>query len=115
MSDPAPAPKKTKHRARRRVAKRSTKVRAYRNGLGLGPNIGLRVLDLSETGVRLVLKEELPVGREFELTFEGPAGTPVRLLGRVVWVVKAEDGTYCAGASFEKSIGWGELLSLSQP
>jgi hypothetical protein len=113
MSEIQPAARKHKYRAPRRAAKRSIKVRAHRNGLGLGPNIGISVLDISESGVRLRLKEELPVGREFVLTMEGPGSKPVKVVGRVVWVVKADDGTYCTGASFEKSIAWADLLALS--
>jgi hypothetical protein len=113
MSETQPTARKHKYRAPRRPPKRSTKVRAYRNGMGFGPNIGIGVLDISETGVRLSLKEELPVGREFELTLEGPGSRPVRIHGRVVWIIKAEDGTYAMGASFEKSIAWADVLALS--
>jgi hypothetical protein len=113
MSESQPAAKKFKYRAPRRPPKRSTTVRAYRNGMGFGPNIGLGVLDISETGVRLTLKEDLPVGREFELTLEGPGLKPIKVNGRVVWAVKAADGSFCVGASFEKSIPWSDLLRLS--
>ncbi|MBY0232505.1 MAG: PilZ domain-containing protein [Gemmataceae bacterium] len=99
-------------RSRRQAAKGSTRVRAYRNALGLGPNIGVRALDVSETGVRLVLKEALPVGQEFEVEIEGPAMKPFKAAATVRWTVKAEDGTFLVGASFDRSVGYAHLSAL---
>jgi len=48
---------RNKRRSRRHVPKRGNKLFAYRNALGLGPSIAVAMLDVSEVGIRLVLKE----------------------------------------------------------
>lgn len=112
---PPPTPSKpNKRRSRRQTAKGSTRARAYRNGWGLGPNIAISVLDISETGVRLLMKEELPVGHEFEVNLEGPGSHPVKMLANVAWCIRAEDGNYCLGASFQKSMPYAALMALGR-
>lgn len=111
---PQPAPRPNKRLSRRLGVKRSTRAQAFRNALGLGPNIALTVLDVSESGVRLQLKEELPVGREFELNLESPGGKPFKVEARVMWVVAAADGTFVVGARFAKLLPYAELTSLSR-
>src|SRR5436853_7296772 len=85
-----------KRRNRRQAPKGSTTAYATRNALGLGPNISVCVLDLSEAGIRLLLKEHLPQGREFEVTLESAAANhPVKVLARVVWSIATADGRFC--------------------
>ena len=106
--------KKNQRLARRLKAKSSAKMQATRNWLGLGPNIALQVLDLSESGIRFMAREALEIGREFELTLEGPGTRPVRHLARVVWCVAAQDNTFVVGAKFEKYLPYPELLTLTR-
>src|SRR4051812_48261400 len=114
-SIPIPTPARpNKRRGRRQPAKTSTKVRAYRNAQGLGPNIALRVLDLSETGVRILVKEEMQVGQEFQLSFEGPGARPVKVIGNVCWCMQDGPGTFSVGAGFQKSIPYADLMTLSR-
>jgi len=110
-----PPPRRNQRASRRQPPKRSTKVVATRNALGLGPNIAFRVLDLSETGIRLLLKEELRIGREFEITLESAASRPVRTVAQVVWCVATADGQFCVGARFQKPISYASLQGLSVP
>ena len=83
-----------------------------RSALQLRKEFGLRALDVSETGVRLVLKEALPVGHAFEVEIEGPAMKPFKAVAEVRRIVKAEDGTFLVGASFDKSVGHAHLSAL---
>ena len=106
------ASRKNTRRSRRQTAKSGTKLRAYRNPLGLGPNIGLRTLDISETGLRLILKEELPVGHSFEVEIEGPSMKPFKAVAILHWILKAEDGTFIAGASFDKALAYSHLTAM---
>jgi hypothetical protein len=104
-----------KRRTRRHAPKGSTTAHATRNTLGLGPNIAARVLDLSEGGIRLLLREDLPRGQEFELTLESAAANhPVKVLGRVVWSVATADGQFCVGACFQKPLSYASLQALSR-
>lgn len=108
-------PRRNKRSSRRQTPKTSTRIRAYRNHLGLGPNIAVRVLDISETGVRLVLKEPIAVGKEFELNLENVAGSrTVKALAQVVWSVETADGQHCIGAHFAKPIPYADLHLIAR-
>jgi hypothetical protein len=107
-------PRRNQRRCRRQVPKGSTKIRACNNALGLGKNIAVAVLDISETGIRLLLKQPLKVGKEFEVILEGPGTHEVKLLARVIWTVETSDGQHCIGASFAKPIGYSDLQALSR-
>jgi hypothetical protein len=111
----APITRSNKRRSRRQSPKGSTRVRAYRNALGLGPNISAGVLDVSETGVRLLLKETLPIGQEFEVILESVAGSGfVKVIAKVIWVVKTADGQFCTGSEFTKSLSYANLQKLAR-
>jgi hypothetical protein len=100
-------------RSRRQPPKQSTKLRAYRNAFGLGPNIAVSILDVSETGVRLVTKEPLAKRAEFELILEAPGMRPIKLIAQVIWSLALADGNLCVGAEFAKRITYAELTALS--
>jgi hypothetical protein len=114
QSAPKPAKRVNHRRHRRQLPKGSTKARAYRNHLGLGPNIAVAVLDVSESGVRLLLKEDLPIGREFEVELESIAHKAVKLHAEVIWSLATADGKYCVGSRFTKDIDYGFLISIAR-
>ncbi len=90
----------------RRTAKRSTHVSCYRGAMGLGKNVARAILDLSETGVRLLVDHSLTAGEEVEVNLEGIAHRkPVRLRAEVIWCLPMqEEGIYCAGISFRRPL-----------
>ncbi len=98
-------------RASRRLPPRGkVRVICRKGGLDLGKNLVAGVLDVSETGIRLLLTEVLPVGQEATLTFESPAsGRRVQRLANVVWCVPAEEGKVAAGFHFQKHLGYADL------
>lgn len=98
----------------RRVPRGKIKVVCRRGCMDLGPNLALSLLDISESGVRLRLRESLPLGQEVSITLEGAGGVrPVQRLGRVVWSVAAADGSYCAGVSLDKRLEYRQFLELT--
>jgi c-di-GMP-binding flagellar brake protein YcgR len=104
-----------RRRARRAPAKSSSKVTCRRGTLGLGPNRAVAVLDLSETGIRLVVRDGLPRGQEVEIGLEGLNHTrPLRLPAQVVWSVATADGRYCIGAQFERRLSYADLHHLAR-
>ena len=79
-----------------------------------GPNLALTVLDLSETGARLVVKQPLAPGRKVYVNLEGSdGGRPILRGGDVVWSLPTTDGTFCVGVSFHKRLQPSDLLSLT--
>jgi hypothetical protein len=112
MPEQQTAPR-NKRLTRRRAPKHSTRAVCYTNALGLGKSIAQSVLDVSETGARLVLKAELKVGKQVLLELEGVSRRTVKVLAQLVWILPTSEKTFCAGFKFEKSIDWGALLMLS--
>jgi hypothetical protein len=108
------APRPNLRRSRRQAPKGGTKVRAFRNSMGLGPNIAVSLLDVSETGIRMVLKEALPKDREFEIALEGASVQPVKTFAYVVWCVPTADGQFCVGAHFKKPLTMRDLSVLAR-
>jgi hypothetical protein len=106
--------RRNQRRTRRQPPKSSTRARAYKNALGLGTNIAAGVLDVSEAGARLLLKEELPVGHEFEVILESPGSRSVKVLARVVWSVPAADGTFVVGTVFQARLSYPDLHALAR-
>jgi hypothetical protein len=106
--------KTNRRRARRQLPKASTKARCFKGSLGLGANLAVRVLDLSENGIRLVLRSNLTVGQEMEITLENVAARPVKALAEVVWSLPTADGQFAIGARFHKSINYGDFLALTR-
>jgi hypothetical protein len=113
MSDEA-SRKANRRRSPRKQPKRSTKVRCVPNRHGLGDNVAVQVLDVSETGVRLILRQAATVGQEVEVVLEATTDRrPHKLVAQVIWCVPTADGTYCVGAHFEKPLPYAALQALT--
>ena len=98
----------------RRRPKGGTKAVCRRGAMGLGPNLALAVLDVSEAGARLLLGAALPKGQEVEISLAGPGiQRDVTRLGEVVWSVQTADGSHCVGIRFHKRIEYSSLQDLS--
>jgi hypothetical protein len=100
-------------RLRRRETKPGVQVTCRPGSHGLGADLALSVLDISEEGARLRLKAPLQPGQEVEVTLQG-VGTPrpVRMPARVAWSVAAADGSHCVGLAFEKTLTYRDFLSI---
>jgi hypothetical protein len=102
--------------SRRRPARCSVCIECRKGMLGLGRNLAKRFLDLSETGVRLLLSADLPPGEEAEILFEPRgAGKPIKRIARVVWSVKADADGYCVGLHFDKPLSYVFVQDLAAP
>ena len=100
--------------SRRQKPKRSTKAVCLKGAFGLGRNIALSVLDVSETGARLVVKESLAPGPEVEVSLESiQLPRPAKRAATVGWCVAAENGTYGIGVRFAKMLGFADWQSLT--
>ena len=113
MSSPTPPPP-NRRRTSRKKPKSSTKVFTCKGMMGLGANLALSILDLSETGIRLLMKEPLAKGQEVEITLEGiQHRRPLKLGGHVIWTVPAADGRHCIAVHFLRSLSYADVLLLS--
>ncbi len=112
----AMAPPTANRRGSRRLPPRGTvKFECRKGALGLGPNLAVRCLDVSENGLRLVLKAELPRGAEVEVVIVGGVPKPVKRLGLVMRVQPAEAGAYEVGIRLRSPIDYPTLQAVTTP
>jgi hypothetical protein len=98
----------------RRSPKRSSKVLCVTGKFGFGPNVAVTLLDVSETGIRLVLSAPLAPGHEVEISLEAMGDQrPTKISGDVMWCVAMADGNHCLGIRFNKPLKWTLLTSLA--
>ena len=80
-----------------------------------GPDTVLSLVNLSDAGVRLVLRKALDVGQLVEVELLAPGWKrPVRRSGVVVWARGLKEGTSHAGIFFSRSLSPVELRDLCQ-
>lgn len=97
----------------RRSAKQSVKTVCSKGAFGLGPNIALALLDISETGARLIIKEARKPLQELEVCFLPPGHTrEFKMPSRVVWCVPTADGNFCIGVQFDKYLNYAALQEI---
>ncbi len=113
MDQPTPPPA-NRRAYRRHQAKRTTKVACRMGPAGGGPNLALTILDLSETGLRLLARSPLPAGQEVEVCLEGIwQRQALRLPAEVVWCLATADGKQCIGLKFHKRLSYSDVQSLA--
>jgi hypothetical protein len=105
-----------RRRARRGPVKTVARIECRKGTTGLGHNLAVAALDLSENGVRLVIREPLPPGQQVEILLSGPdLAKPIRRLGQVVWSAALAVANHGAGVAFDKSLPYAELQRLLRP
>jgi hypothetical protein len=98
----------------RRRPKGSAKATCRRGALDLGTNLAVRVLDVSEGGARLVVRETIDLLKEVTVTLEGPQHLrPLRIVGRVIWCVSTATSEHCIGIQFDKRLLYMDLQKLT--
>src|SRR5438067_920828 len=116
MSEITTASLKNRRSSRRMSARSSATVEVRRGNLGLGRNLAVLLLDISEGGVCVVLKEALePMDETAVLLSASGLVRPIKRISTIRWAVKLEDGNYCIGVTFDKRIPYAEVSSLFKP
>src|SRR5438034_210689 len=112
-TDNRPPSAKNRRASRRRYPRTSVKLECRKGSLGLGPNVAVRLLDLSETGARLVLRTPLTRGQEVEVVLNGFFGKGLKRQGVVIWAVALADGSCCVGVHFGRLVSYADLDRLT--
>jgi hypothetical protein len=98
---------------RRANARASVKVVCRKGTLDLGANIAVAILDVSETGVRLIVKEPLAIDQELTVSLEPTHSRGAdRRPGRVVWCVESTEQKFVVGVHFDKRLPYAEWQKL---
>jgi hypothetical protein len=112
--------KKTSSPSNRRSSRRftvtgSARIECRKGTLGLGQNLNINTLDISETGVRLVLKEVVAKGQEMEVLVEGGGIVrPIKRMARVIWAIPLEKRACCVGLRFDKALAYTDLQRVAK-
>jgi PilZ domain len=110
------AKQRNRRRSMRRRPRTSVKVQCRKGSHGLGLNIGASVLDLADSGVRLITTQSIEAGSEVEVIITGYGlRHSIKRAGYVRWQLKLEDGNYCTGIEFQKRIDYREWQNLASP
>src|SRR5262245_6843088 len=99
-------------RASRRLSTRGSATIEIRKGsLGMGKNIALRPLDVSERGVRAIVKASLEKGSEVEIMLTGHGiRKPIKRVAAVTWVVALESDQYEVGFALDKALPYVDIM-----
>jgi hypothetical protein len=82
--------------------------------MDLGVDISLGILDVSETGIRLLVGQKLNQDDEVTVTLDSPnIGRPLRIVSRVAWCVQTRNNIYCAGIQFDKRLRYMDITSMA--
>jgi hypothetical protein len=98
----------------RRPSKRTVKSTCRRGMFDFGTNLALTILDVSETGISMLVKERLDPHQQVTFTLEGVSHRrPLRHTARVVWCMETTDQKFCVGFRFDKRLPWAEMGKLA--
>jgi len=116
MEKPVETKQANRRRAVRRKPRSYVRLECRKGSMGLGVNLAMTLLDVSETGARLVVRQELPLTQQVEVVFAAH-GTNQNVKRQAVirWQLKLDDGKYCLGIEFEKRLAYAEWLNLALP
>ena len=106
-----------KAQANRRVAPRRNargRVECRPGSAGQGSNVAKSLLDISETGARLLLRQSIEPGRRVELRLHGWGHvSPLAVVAQVIWCEPAKDGMFRIGVRFEQHLSYHDFKLLS--
>jgi len=96
--------------SRRREPRGTARVECRQGACGMGKNLVVRLLDLSEGGMRLIVSAEPPLKSEVEVLLSGASHRkPVKRIANVCWCEALEGGNYCVGLEFQKRLMFVEV------
>ena len=114
MSLMPPGAIKDHRRMKRRPAKHSIAVICRKGTLGLGPNLAIKLRDISVDGAQLFVKSSLNLGDDVELTFSAQ-GFPDPLVceATVMWCSSIEGNGYRIGVKFADSLDYEDVYHMT--
>lgn len=86
-------------------------------GGGAGPDVALRLLEVSEAGLRVQLRLPARPDDRFQVTLWGPGGARVggRVMAVARWTARSPDGTVVAGLEFGRPLLSEAVRRLAAP
>jgi hypothetical protein len=113
--DQSPVEKPNRRAARRRAPKGCTRLVCHKGLMGLGADLAVALLDVSEYGARVLVQAALAKGQEIEIELESLAHSrPLKRLANVTWCVPTIHGSWCAGVRFQKILTYADLHGVAR-
>jgi PilZ domain len=107
--------KPNRRSAIRRPLRSDIHVECRKGSMGLGPNLTQSAVDLSQTGICLVLTAVLNRGDEAEVQITGAGRAAIRRTAEVAWSLPQEAGHYFVGLRFRPELSYAELQQVTRP
>ena len=105
-----------RRRSLRRKARTTVKIECRKGSYGLGANVAKHVLDVSDSGIRLIVSQEFNLLTEVEIIISGYGmKSPIKRLATVRWQLKLENGLFCTGVEFQKHISYRDWQNVASP
>lgn len=94
-------------------AREGIRVSCHEGTLGVGRDLAVALMDLSDTGIGLILSAPLLRGEVVEVGLRAPEGTEeIRRMGVIIWAAAAEGETCSVGILFSQRLGSDVLRDL---
>jgi PilZ domain len=113
--EPTPKPDQNHRLARRRAITRKIGIEFRKGALGLGHDLAIGLLDVSEDGLGVRLKVGMTPGDEAEIILTSPGTRKAyKVLCEVRWCRDAGDGTFLCGVRLRRRLAYVELSDLAR-
>ncbi len=114
MSEPIAEPHKDHRRMKRKSAKKSISVSCRKGMMGLGPNLAIRLADVSVDGAQIIVKTRLANGEVVEVSFSAP-GLPPTLSreGTVAWCSDTDPSGFHIGVRFRSPLAYEHVFHMT--
>ena len=101
-----------KRRQIRRHVRNVAEVTCRKGTLGVGPNLAIRILDISEDGIRLLVKQPVNPGDELEVCFT-PIGCNREVACEMIaiWCC-SQDGHFALAGKFRTPVKYEDLCQI---
>jgi hypothetical protein len=100
----------------RRPPRGTVAIEVRKGSLGLGRDLAVLALDISEGGVRVIISGEIERGSEVEVRISAfGLQKQLKSLGVVRWVMPLDDDYFCIGVQFDKRLPHSNVTTLVKP
>jgi two-component system cell cycle sensor histidine kinase/response regulator CckA len=111
--DRSQAQTSNRRRARRRKPQASVHTECFANDFGLGPNLAAGLINISEGGIALLVKNPLDKDKKLEVHLSNRGQPSIKRRASVAWILPADNGMFQVGLKFDQLLDFPELQHLT--
>jgi hypothetical protein len=116
MEQTIPTKQSNRRKSHRRKPRSSVKIECRKGSYGLGANIAVATLDLSDTGACLTVSQSQDLLAEMEIVIIGYGmKKPIKRAALLRWQVPMANGHFCIGAEFQNRLEYRDWQNLASP